>query len=31
MSEKLKNSLYKVGIPFETIAEFCNPEESKGE
>ena len=23
MSEKLKNSLFKVGIPFETIAEFC--------
>ena len=24
MSEKLRNSLYKVGIPYETIAEFCN-------
>jgi hypothetical protein len=23
MSEKLKNSLFKVGIPIEQIAEFC--------
>lgn len=29
MSEKLKNSLYKVGIPFETIEEFCKPEDSE--
>lgn len=29
MSEKLKNSLYKVGIPFEQIAEFCEPENKK--
>jgi len=26
MSEKLKNSLYKVGIPYERIAEFCKDE-----
>ena len=29
MSEKLKNSLYKVGIPQEEIAEFCLPVENK--
>lgn len=28
MSEKLKNSLYKVGIPYEEIAEFCQPVQS---
>ena len=27
MSDKLKNSLFKVGIPFEQIAEFCDPED----
>ena len=29
MSEKLKNSLYKVGIPYEQIAEFCDPNDAK--
>lgn len=29
MSPKLKNSLYKVGIPYEKIAEFCNPDDLK--
>lgn len=29
MSEKLKNSLYKVGIPYEQIAEFCDPNEKR--
>lgn len=27
MSDKLKNSLYKVGIPYEVISEFCNPDD----
>lgn len=29
MSDKLKNALYKVGIPYEEIAEFCDPKEAK--
>ncbi len=29
MSDKLKNSLFKVGIPYEQIAEFCDPNEQK--
>ena len=29
MSEKLKNSLYKVGIPYEQIADFCDPNDAK--
>lgn len=29
MSDKLKNALYKVGIPYEEIAEFCK-DEKKG-
>ena len=31
MSEKLKNALYKVGIPFETIEEFCDPKDKEKE
>lgn len=31
MSEKLKNSLYKVGISYEQIAEFCGPEDEKSD
>lgn len=29
MSDKLKNSLFKVGIPFEQIAEFCDPKDQQ--
>lgn len=29
MSEKLKNALYKVGIPYEEIAEFCERKDVK--
>lgn len=29
MSDKLKNALYKVGIPYSSIAEFCEPAEQE--